>query len=144
MAITNKYEMETTDYGTTGWNALLAAALEKMDLYLHTYLRYKVMSGESIAAYDPVHIKGGQWQKAKADGAKQPAYGIAIEGGTSGEYLRAQQIGPLTNPSWAFSGSGEVYLGATGTLTQTAPGSNDEIVGYSITTNTILIRSQVL
>jgi hypothetical protein len=140
MGLTPKYEIDTTDYGTTGWQALIATAMEKIDGYMHTYLRYLVKSGETILAYDPVHLVNSQWEKAQANGVKQPAFGIAIESGSSGEYLRAQYTGPITNPAWTFSGSGEVYLGAAGILTQTSPGSNVEIVGYSISTTTILIR----
>jgi hypothetical protein len=139
MATTDKYEFDTTNYGTTGWNALLATALEKADDVIHTYLRYPIASGESISAYDPVHLTGGQWELAKADGTKQPAYGVAIESGSSGEYLRAQQIGPLTNPAWSFSGSGYVYLETDGSYTEVEPALNIDVIGYSITPTTILI-----
>lgn len=140
MTITNKYEFETTNYGTTGWNALLATSLEKADTYIHTYYRYMVASGEEISAYDPVICVSGEWKKAQADGSLQPAHGIAIEAKVSGEYLRAQRIGPLTNTSWSFTGSGEVYLSATGTLTQNRPASSKvQILGYSIASDKILI-----
>jgi hypothetical protein len=123
----------------SGWNAVLATALEKVDNYVHTYLRYKVSSGEEIAAYDPVCLTNLQWQKACADGVKQPSFGLAIESGVSGEYLRAQTVGPLTNPDWTFSGSGEVYLSTSGTLVQTIPETNVEIVGKAISPTTILL-----
>jgi hypothetical protein len=145
MGITDKYEFDTENYGTTGWNALLATALEKADDVIHTYLRYPVGSGETISSFDPVQLFGGAWRKAQADGIKNPAHGIAIEAGTSGEYLRAQQIGPLSHPpsgevpGWSFSGSGEIYLGPTGLLTQTVPTSNIDLVGYSIDPTTILL-----
>jgi hypothetical protein len=139
MGTTDKYDFDTTNYGTTGWNALLASALEKADVFIHTYLRYKVAPGASLDQYDPVHLVDQEWQLALANGINQPAYGIAVEGGTSGEYLRAQHAGPVTNPAWSFSGSGEVYLGASGELTQVVPATNVNILGYSIASDTILI-----
>jgi hypothetical protein len=49
-------------------------------------------------------------------------------------------IGPLTNILWAFSGSGEVYLGNSGEITQTSPGGSPQTIGYSIDSDTILIK----
>jgi len=142
MAPTDKYELDTTNYGTTGWNALNATAFETLDDKVHTYLRNTVASGDSIAAYDPVQIYQGQWRKAQADGARSPAHGIAIEAGTSGEYTRAQRTGPLANTAWNWAISGEIYLSATGTLTQVAPAANVQIMGYPIDPDTILIHPQ--
>jgi hypothetical protein len=141
MGITNKYEIDTTNYGTSGWNALLATGMEKVDNYLHTYLRFQVASGESIDANKGVRVVSGEWKAAKADGVNQPAHAIAIEAGVSGEYLRAQCMGLMSaSGEWNFTGTGEVYLSALGAITQTPP-ANVQIMGYVASPNSILISA---
>jgi hypothetical protein len=143
MGITNKYELETVNYGTTGWNALNASSFQTIDDQLHTYLRYPVAAGQTISAYDPIRIVDGQWVKAYATDSFLPAQAIAIEAGTSGEYLRGQRVGPLTNSGWSWAPSGEVWLTASGELTQTKPGSNTQKVGFALTSTIIMVNPSV-
>lgn len=115
MAITNIYELETFEAGTQGWDAVETANTEKIELYLCTMLRYPVASGEVISAYDPLCLQLGHWHQAIDNGSgKTPPVAIAIESGTSGEYVRGRRVGAMSvSGEYTFTGSGELYLGTT-------------------------------
>jgi len=139
MTILDKYELETITTGTTGTSGIFDSNMDKIEDNLHTYLRYQVASGESIAAYDPLAFVNNEWKQANDPGSgeiKCPS-AVAIELGVSGEYVRGQRAGPLTNSEWTWSGSGEVWLGAAGEITQT---SNNYKIGNVISTTAIVIQ----
>ena len=141
MTVTSKYQLEETDYGTTGWNGILTSNMQSLDDYLHTYLRYPVANTESISAYDAVCVLGGEFYPAasgEVTGYRRLVVGVAIEEGASGENIRAQRCGPITNPLWDFTGSGEVYLGAAeGSITETVTAHK---IGFSITPTSIIVQ----
>jgi|WetSurMetagenome_2_1015567.scaffolds.fasta_scaffold824378_1 hypothetical protein len=142
MAVTDKYEFETTEgTGTTGWNAIYAANFQKVESYMHTYIRLPMYTGEVVQNFDPLCVQNGYWMKAQADGSRQPALALAVSGEWfySGEYVRGQRVGMMTNPLWNFAGSGYVYLGATGELTQTPVGGHEQIVGVCVDQTTIFV-----
>lgn len=141
MAITDKYEFEEVAYGTTGWNAILTANVQKMESYLHTYLYYPIASGEVIAAYDPLAIKNKEFKKARRNTTSSRVACFAIEAGVSGEYIRGQRIGEMTKSGeWFFNGSGEIYLTNAGDITNYPSGETDKPLGISISSDTILIE----
>jgi len=145
MSLTTKYEFEKTDgYGTVEWNTIYATNFEKIDEYMMTYIRAPVLSGESIAEYEPMTIQNGGWVKAKADGTRQPAIAIAISGETmtSGEYVRGQRIGFMTNSGWSFAGSGEVVLGYDGGVVagHQVSGEYRQVLGIATDVSTIFIQ----
>jgi len=137
MSVTSKYELELVDYGTTGWNGILSSNTQDIDDYLHTYLRYPVVPSGSISTYDPLCVINGEFNPAVSGEAyKGNVVGIAIENGDSGETIRAQRAGPITNTGWTFSGSGEIYLDATG-LTQTL---TNHKIGISIAPTVVVVQ----
>jgi len=132
MATTTKYGLVTVEYGVTGWNGILKTSTQQIDYFLHTYARFRVASGESIAPYRPVCLQNGQWKLAMDDGSgRLPNVGLSIESTTkgSGEYLRAQRCGPVTNNSgeaaWSWDPvSGEVWTNESGELVQGVSGES--------------------
>lgn len=128
---TTKYGLEEMDYSVVDVSGIFSSAMQKIDTYLHTYVRLKVASGESIDPYTPVCVQAGVWKQAMDDGQRLPAVGISIEtvAKGSGEWLRAQRCGPVTNSSgesaWAWSpASGEIWTNNSGELVQGVSGEN--------------------
>jgi len=136
---TTKYGLQLVEFGLTGWNGVLATSIQQVENVLHTYLRYRVASGESIPPKRPVCIQDGQWKMAKDTLAgmsgestqRLPVVGISIESLTkgSGEWLRAQRTGPVSHSSgetaWSWSPtSGEIWINNSGELVQGLSGEN--------------------
>lgn len=140
---TTKYGFYLIEHNTTGWNGIVSSAIQQIESKLHTYLMYKVASGESIPPYRPVCIQNGQWKMAMdpdvtmfgESAQRLPVVGISMEPTTkgSGEWLRAQRAGPITNNSgenkWAWGAgerglSGEVWINHSGELVQGVSGEN--------------------
>jgi hypothetical protein len=138
--VTPIYGFEELSYQTEGWNVLVDNNMDLIEDYLATYLRYQVDSGEDISAGMPVQCRQQKWIEAKADGTRQPANAIAIEAGTSGEWVRARRIGEMEDDDWAFDPSGEVWLAPTGGVTQTEPGSNVQILGTAVAESAIIVQ----
>ena len=142
---TSIYGFETIDYGTAGWNGLLSNFMNALDALLHTYL--PVTLGEAVSAFEPLFLHtDGKYYKAAADGSQQPAIGLAIEAGAADGVIRLRRVGPITNASWAWIPTGSpVYLGASeGTLTQTKPTANPQIIGYAMGATTLLVMPRNL
>jgi len=141
MAFSNKYELETIATGTTGTSGIFDSDMEIVEDYLHTLLRYKVASGEALAAYDPLTIINSEWKKASDpagnSGEVRWPSAIAIEIGTSGEWVRGQRSGPITNAGWSWCGSGEAFLGVSSNITQV---SNTYKIGNVISETTIVVQ----
>ena len=124
---TDKYGLITVDYGTTGWNGILKTSIQQIDNYLHTYARFRVAATETIAAYAPVCLQNGQWMLAKEGTNQLPVVGVSIEtvSKTSGEWLRAQRVGQITNVGWSWSPDyGEIWVDSSGGLVQDVSGEN--------------------
>lgn len=142
MGFSNKYRFEELSYGTVGWNAILEANFDLTEQYLQTYLRYQVASGETISSGEFVCIHDEKFKLALANGVRQPAVGITIESGVSGEYIRAQRCGAYTNAGWNLAASGEVWLSDSvqGGIRQTAPASNAQVLGCAIAQTKVLVQ----
>ena len=99
-----------------------------------------VAIGTSVSAYDILY-PGTSFQYDLADASAEstmPALCIALESGSSGTIL-ALFFGKVRHDTWNWS-VGPLYVSATaGGLTQTAPGSgeNVQIVGYAIDADTV-------
>jgi len=122
---TDKYGLVTVDFGTTGWNGILKTSIEQIDAYMQTYARFKVGPAASIAPYKPVCLQDGVWELAKEGTNQMPVVGISIEPSTktSGEYLRAQRAGLVTNTDWSWNPpSGEIWCNSDGDLVQNISG----------------------
>ena len=141
---TTKYEMETADYGTTGWNQIYKASIETMDEVVHTFL--PVVLGEDVSEGEALYCQvNSLWYRALADNIRMPCLGLAIEDGVKGGTIRIQRDGPMTVTSWSFSISAGVWLsGASrGAITQIKPGSYDQFLGIAINSNTIDLRIHI-
>lgn len=137
---TDKYDMDLTDYGTTGWNAILKGDIEKIDDFLHT--RKLVTFGESVSAYQPVYLASdGKYDRAQAAAGLVPCRGIAIEAGGDGDEKRIARLGPLTNGAWSWSTvGGRIYVSGTlGQLTQTKPTAFAQCVGLALAATTMFV-----
>lgn len=133
---TDKYDLHTIDYSVEGWDAILATDMEKIDAMIPT--RIIVTLGETVTPYQALYLKvaDSKWYKAQADGAKQPCFGLAVEGGVLNGQIRIHRMGEITNAGWAWTDIGKpIYLSPTtaGALTQTKPAANIQVIGYALT-----------
>jgi hypothetical protein len=105
------------------------------------FLYYQCNESPVFTIYDPVIIKNNEWY-ALTPGEMCDALIPSGELVASGEYVRGQRSGTITNAGWAWSGSGEVYINTSGELSQIQP----EIdpwrfkVGRATTTTSILLQ----
>ena len=141
MSTTTKYDMDLTDYGTTGWNAILKGDIEKLDDFLHT--RMLVTFGETVAAYEAVYeAADGKYDLAQAAVGLVPCRGIAMEAGNDTDEKRIVRLGPLTNGSWTWGTvGGRIYVSAAtaGLLTQTKPAAFAQCVGLALSATSMFV-----
>ena len=65
MSTTEKYDLDLTDYGLTGWNSILKGSIEELDEHLHT--RIMATLGETVAIGEVVYLKSdGKYWLARA------------------------------------------------------------------------------
>jgi hypothetical protein len=141
---TDKYDLEKTDYGTEGWNAILTANMEKLDAGLHTYLEGTL--GEALSQYEAGYVGlDGKWYKAQADDlSSMPCLGVAIEAGALDEVIRFQRIGPIENVAWAWEPGKPVFLSryVAGGLTQVKT-VNAQLIGIAISATKVILSIQI-
>ena len=138
---TEKYDLHTIDYSVQGWDLILAADMEMLDAIIPT--RIIITLGETVAAYESLYLNpDGKWYLAQADGALQPAHGLACEGGDADDEIRLHRMGEIENEAWAWAIiGGPVYLDpdTPGALTQERPADNIQIIGYALTATKIIV-----
>ena len=143
---TPKYDLHTIDYSVQGWDAILAADMEKIDDLMPT--RMIGTLGETVAAYEALYQEqlDGKWELALADGSKQPCLALAVEGGDEDDEIRLHLVGEITNEAWSWELGKPVYLDpdTPGALTQTRPIINAQIIGYAVSATTIYMFPQLL
>jgi hypothetical protein len=142
MSTSEKYDLDLTDYGTTGWNQLLKNAVEGLDLHLHT--RIKVTLGETVAIGDALYPKSdGKFWKAKAMAAMLPCMGVALAAGNADDSVVIQRIGPCTVGTWSFGGDpgDKVFLDpdTAGALTETRPTGFAQLIGYVVSATQLML-----
>ena len=111
---TDKYDLHTIEYSVQGWDTIFSTDIEILEANIHT--RLLLTLGETVAAYEAVYFPvddGVKVMLARADGFRQPALGLAIEGGVLDDEIRVQRVGPITNAAWAWTPGNPVYLAAT-------------------------------
>jgi len=142
MSITDKYELETIGYGTTGWNALLTTLIEKIEEFLPTRILGTLT--EAGTAYTAVYQDGSDYSLALADGTQYPAVGLLVEDGDAEDTVRIHVMGPIENEAWAFT-PGPVYLdGSTpGVLTQVKPATYAQFIGFAVSATLLLVCPQM-
>jgi len=140
--MTDKYNLQTIEYSSQGWDSIFGTDIEAIDEHIPT--RILATLGETVAAYKAGYFKASdsKWYKAQADGAKQPCHGIFIEGGDADEIVRIHRMGEITNAGWAWASLGApIYLdpSTAGELTQTKPAiPNPQIIGYALSATKML------
>lgn len=144
MTVTNKFSLEDVNYGVSGWHTILNNNNDILDDVVNTYIRLKTASGEAAKLSDcsPVFVRDGEFYKLNSG---ESCVGLLLSGVaiSSGQYVLAQRCGPFTDPDWNWDPrSGEVYIGADGTLTQTMPAVNPwrYKVGMVVTNKTIILQ----
>ena len=129
MSQTNKYDMDLTDYGTVGWNALLKGSIEDVDAFLHS--RIAGSCGATLAEGDLVYLDtNGKYSLAQAAAGKVPCRGIALEAGNPDDNVRIQRLGPWVAFSSGMTPGAKLYVSATaGVFTQTKPSAFAQAIG---------------
>lgn len=83
-----------------------------------------------------------EWQLADADGSGTfPARGIVVADTAALANATVLTYGEVRNDAWGWIAGANVYLSATpGALTQTAPGSGIQAVGWATSADTIMFN----
>ena len=144
---TEKYDLHTIDYSVQGWDAIMAADMEKIDDMIPT--RIIGTLGETVTAYQALYLKAAdsKWYKAQANGAKQPCQGLAVEGGDASDEIRIHRMGEIINAGWAWATvGGAIYLdpSTVGALTQTPPSANIQVIGYALSATKMLVMIEAV
>ena len=143
---TDKYDLHTMEYSVQGWDAILTSDMEKLDDMITSRMIKTI--GETVSQYDAVYLKSdGKFWKAKADGTAQPALGLMIESAVADEEKRIQREGVITNSGWSWTTiGGYVYLSDStfGGLTETAPSTNAQVMGFVLSSTSIFFNPVVI
>ena len=85
----------------------------------------EVAAGENLSGHKAVAVIAGEaWHADKGTaGHRGLVRGITTGATSSGGTARVQVYGPLLEASWAWTAGLPIFVGSTGTLTQTAPTS---------------------
>ncbi len=143
MSFTNLYELESIDYGVTGWDGILTSNFQKLEDVINT--RVLGVLGENLGiGRQAVYMKAdGKWYRAQANGTDQPCMGIAlcIAPHVADETVRIQIRGMIDYGTWNWTTGGIIYLSGTlGELTQTPPASpNRQPIGVAYDPDIILM-----
>ena len=142
---TDKYALHEVEYSVQGWDAILNADMQIIEANLHT--RLAGVMGETIAQYDVVCITKGQTKyfKALANQSRQPALGVALQGGVLDDSFLIQRVGPITNAGWSFAPGRPVYLSASvqGGVTQVKPASGIQLLGIALSATSLLLNGMI-
>ena len=139
---TPKYDLDLTDYGTTGWDLIFQGLAEDVDNFLHT--RILATLGESISAYQPVYQDtDGKYYLSQAVAGKVPCKGIAIESGNADDTIRIARLGPLITTE-TFTVGAEIYVGSDGSLSEVRPRAFAQRIAKAYTANNIFVWVQEL
>ena len=145
MSFSDKFDLEETSYGLSGWNAIIWANFQKVDAGLDSRLP-ALVAGEAIDQYEAVYLNPstGKADLALADGTQQPCIGLAVEAADADEDVRIQREGAITNTGWSWTVGGLVYLSNStpGGLTQTPPSPNRQVIGYALTATCLVIERE--
>jgi hypothetical protein len=141
MSTTPKYDLDLTDYGTVGWNAILQGSIEDIDDFLHT--RIAGSCGATIAEKDLVYLdSSGKYRPAQAGKGTIPCLGFALNAGNADDDLLIGRIGPYVSfaPSALIPG-GHIYCsaGTPGGYTQKRPLAFAQSVGRILNATDIFI-----
>lgn len=143
---TEKYALHEIEYSVQGWDTIMNSDIQIIEANLHT--RLTGVMGETIAQYDVVCLMPGQTKyfKAMANRSRQPAIGIALQGGVLNDPFLIQRIGPITNAGWALSPGKPVYLSPSvqGGVTQTKPLIGIQMLGLALSATSILLNGTIL
>ena len=141
---TDKYEFEEITSGTTGWNTILGANIDKYEAYIPT--RIMVVAGETVAASQPGYLASdGKAYLSQAKNSKLPCIGLFVDAGVVDDDVRLQRMGEVTNVGWSWTIGGAVWLSGTvsGGLTQTKQ-ANNVLVGVAKSATTIILSLGVV
>lgn len=91
----------------------------------------RVVGSGTVSVADPTQASG------------KASIGIALTAASDGGELKVRTYGEVTDGSWSWTPYANVFLGAGGVLTQTAPTSGYMLaVGRAVASNRLLIRIQ--
>lgn len=100
------------------------------------------VSGENLGGNRVVRVSDGLYYYADSSDVTHEGsvIGITIASSVMGESVDVQTLGEMVEPSWSFT-DGPVYLGTSGTLTQTPPSGGFSLqIGVATSATSILIN----
>lgn len=141
---TDKYDLHTVDYSVQGWDAIMSSDMEQIDDAMND--RMIITLGETIAAKKAVYLNSdGKYYQALADQVKQPVLCLTIESGVLDDEVRGQRVGSITDTGWSWTIGSPVFLSSTtaGELTQTAPTTKPQLIGFPTTATTVFLTGTI-
>lgn len=97
-----------------------------------------VLAAEALGGQRVVTING--FHAEPADTAT--VFGITRGAVSLGQTAQVQRFGEMTEGSWSWTPDGPLFIGASGTLTQTPPSGAVRRIGYALTSTSIFIDIQ--
>ena len=98
---------------------------------------------DALAGFRGIAVVEGKAVHADKDTAahRGKVRGVSAAAATGDDDARVQILGPMVNPSWAWTADLPIYLGSDGALTQTRPTTGFvQIIGWADTATQIDIR----
>lgn len=97
-----------------------------------------------VAKYDPVYVlAAGTVGKAVSSATKQVCIGICVVAADEAAAPTIMSRGLITNSSWAFTIGAQIFVSATGTLTETCPSTADfwtQAIGVAVSATCVRIE----
>lgn len=144
MSTTEKFDLDLTDYGLTGWNAILKGSIEAIDEYMQERIVGSLVTAVSkgeVLFWDTSEVKYG---KAIASAASTPAIGLAWETGSPGTGtfdIRILREGYISNSGWSLTTGANIYVSAAtlGGISMGKPAAFAQYIGYALSATKIYV-----
>lgn len=105
------------------------------------------LAGEDLGGHRAVKIAidGSALYANPADMDVEAICGVTTGAASDGETVDIQTAGEMTEPGWAWTPGGVIYLAASGVLTQVLPTSGSVFrMGTALGTNTMLVDPRLI
>ena len=144
MSTTEKFDLDLTDYGLTGWNGILKGSIEAIDSFMQERIIGSLATAVGKGEVLYWNSTSAKYDLAKAAATYLPAIGVAIEAGspsTASFDIRILRVGYISTPGWSLATGSELWLapGTVGDLTVTKPAAFAQRIGYAITATQIYV-----
>ena len=144
MSTTEKFDLDLTDYGLTGWNGILKGSIEAIDSFMQERIIGSLATAVGKGEVLYWNSTSALYDQAKAAAGLLPAIGLALEAGspsTASFDLRILRVGLISLPGWSLATGAEIWLapGTLGDITVTKPAAFAQRIGYATATTQVYV-----